>query len=108
MNLAHCVWIVLCAALATMLTRALPFAVFGRREQLPPYIAYLGKLLPSSIVVILLAYCLKSYLPYRLAEGVEAFLALAFVFALHHWKRNMLFSIGGGTVLYMVFIRIMA
>ena len=44
-------------ALVTMLLRFLPFLIF--RNQTPPYIAYLGEVLPPAIIGMLVIYCLK-------------------------------------------------
>ena len=43
-------------ALVTMLTRFLPFWIF-RGKTTPPFIEYLGKVLPCAIVGMLVVYC---------------------------------------------------
>ena len=43
----------------TMLTRFLPFLVFGRKKEPPKYIRYLGKVLPAAVFGLLVVYCLK-------------------------------------------------
>lgn len=50
--------IVLVACAATVLTRAFPFILFVKRP-LPAFLRYLGRVLPSSIIVILLIYCVR-------------------------------------------------
>ena len=47
-------------ALVTVLTRALPFIFF--RERTPEYVSYLGKVLPSAIIGMLVVYCLRETL----------------------------------------------
>ena len=99
-------WVLLIAAGVTFLTRALPFAVFGGRRAMPAAVRYLGGVLPGAIIAILVIYCLKG-LP--AAGGQEAAFqlgALAVTAALHLWRRNTLLSIGVGTALYMVLIRL--
>ena len=63
--------IALCA-LATILTRAVPFLVFSGKKPTPPYVRYLGDALPAAIFAMLVVYCLKdvakSYTP-ELTEG---------------------------------------
>jgi branched-subunit amino acid transport protein AzlD len=39
-------------------------------------------------------------------HGIPELIAVAFVFFLHVFKRNMLLSIAGGTFLYMVLINV--
>ena len=51
--------IAVCAA-ATMLTRFLPFLVFGSRGgKVPEVVEYLGHVLPAAIFGMLIVYCLK-------------------------------------------------
>ena len=44
-------------AVGTILLRFLPFIIF--RKETPPYITYLGKVLPPAIIGMLVIYCLK-------------------------------------------------
>lgn len=93
------------SAAATMLTRALPFLLFGGKRKLPAVISYLGTVLPAAIMVILVLYCLWgidfSGYPFGLAELIS----LAAVIGLQIWKKNTIASIVAGTFLYMVLIR---
>ena len=92
-------------ALATMLTRFLPFLVFRSGKPAPKYIRYLGKALPAAIFGMLVVYCLKNVDVTAGAHGLPEFIAIGLVTALHLWKRNMLLSIAGGTVCYMLLIQ---
>lgn len=92
-------------ALATMLTRFLPFVIFRADKPTPKYIKYLGKALPAAIFGMLVVYCLKNVDVTAGAHGVPELLAIAVVTGLHLWKRNMLLSIGGGTVCYMLLVQ---
>ena len=47
-------------ALATMLTRFLPFILFSGKRKTPEYIKYLGNALPAAIFGMLVVYCLKN------------------------------------------------
>jgi len=40
------------------------------------------------------------------SHGLPELIAIAAVVALHLWKRQMLLSIAGGTVLYMVLVQL--
>lgn len=91
-------------AAVTMLLRFLPFLIF--RKQTPAYIAYLGKVLPSAIIGMLVIYCLKD-VSFRSAPfGIPELLAAASVVGIQALKRNSLISILSGTAVYMILIRI--
>ncbi len=94
------------AALCTWLTRAIPFLLFRNKQEPPQIVRYLGKALPGAIMSILIIYCVRnagfSAPPY----GLPQLIAIAVVAALHLWKRNILLSIAGGTVLYMVLLHV--
>ena len=89
----------------TMLTRFLPFAVFPSGKPTPKYIRYLGKVLPSAVFGLLVIYCLKDVNVLSGTHGLPELISGAVVVALHLWKRQMLLSIGGGTVLYMLLVQ---
>ena len=92
-------------ALVTAGLRFLPFLIFGENRTTPPVIAYLGQVLPFSIMGMLVVYCLKdvdlSTMPFGLPEAIGC----ATVAGLHVWKRNTLLSIGAGTVVYMLLVQ---
>ena len=66
---------------------------------------YLGKVLPPAMMGLLVAYCLKDVSLITAPHGIPEAIALAAVVGLHLWKRNVLLSIAGGTVLYMVLVQ---
>ncbi len=92
-------------ALATMLTRFLPFLIFRADKPTPKYVRYLGKALPAAIFGMLVVYCLKNVNVFAGSHGLPELIAITFVVGLHLWKRNMLLSIGGGTVCYMLLVQ---
>ena len=83
--------------LGTMLTRFLPFLLFGSNRPTPKYVQYLGRMLPGAIFSMLVIYCLRSVQPQAIAIAVTV--------GLHLWKKQMLLSIAGGTVCYMLLIQ---
>ena len=93
-------------ALVTVLTRALPFIAFGKKE-LPGTVKYLGNVLPPAIMVILVCYCLKGIQFAESPHGLPELLACAAVAGVHLWKKNMYLSIIVGTVCYMVLLRVL-
>ena len=91
-------------AAVTILLRFLPFLVF--RKETPPYIAYLGRVLPPAIIGMLVIYCLKDVTPLAQPYGIPELLAVACVVAVQAWRRNSLISILTGTVFYMVLVQL--
>lgn len=102
--LQEIITVALCA-LATMATRFFPFFVFRADKPTPKYILYLGKALPAAIFGMLVVYCLKNVNVFTGSHGLPELIAIALVVLLHLWKRNMLLSIAGGTVCYMVLVQ---
>lgn len=96
--------IALCA-LGTMLTRFLPFIIFSGKKPLPPLIQYLGKALPPAVFGMLVVYCLKDVSILSGSHGLPQFMAIAVVVLLHLWRRQMLLSIAGGTICYMLLVQ---
>ena len=92
-------------AFGTMLTRFLPFILFPAGKETPPYIKYLGKILPAAVFGLLVVYCLKNVNIMTGDHGLPEFLGIAFVVVLHLWKRQMLLSIAGGTIFYMILVQ---
>lgn len=90
----------------TMLTRFLPFLIFGRKKEAPKYIQYLGKVLPAAVFGLLVVYCLKDVNLFTGSHGLPEAIAILAVVLLHVWKRQMLLSIAGGTVCYMVLLQL--
>ena len=92
-------------ALTILATRALPFLLFPGNRETPRLIVYLGRVLPSAIIGMLIVYCLKGVSLLSSPHGLPEALAIFFVAAVHHWKHNLILSIGGGTVLYMFLVQ---
>nr|AHF26133.1 branched-chain amino acid transport [uncultured bacterium Contigcl_1771] len=63
----HAALLVAVMAMFTMLLRFLPFLVF--RKSTPPYVAYLGEVLPAAIIGMLVIYCLKNTVLVRAPFG---------------------------------------
>lgn len=99
------VTIALCA-LATMLTRFLPFLLFSSRRPTPKYVWYLGRALPPAIFGMLVVYCLKNVSIVSGSHGLPELIAIAVTVGLHLWKRQTLLSIAGGTIAHMLLIQL--
>jgi branched-subunit amino acid transport protein AzlD len=92
--------------LGTMLTRFLPFLVFSSKKPTPKYIVYLGNALPCAVFGMLVVYCLKNVSILSGTHGLPELLAIAVTAGLHLWKKNMLLSIAGGTIVYMLLVQL--
>ena len=104
--MAHDLAIVAVAALVTLLIRALPFALFSRGNP-PRVITYLGRVLPATVMAILVVYCLLKGVSFGTLSGfAPALIAVAATAALHALKRSTLLSIACGTAVYMLLIRV--
>ncbi len=91
--------------LGTALTRFLPFLIFPAGRPTPKYIKYLGKVLPAAVFGLLVVYCLKDVSLFTGSHGLPEMISIAAVAGLHLWKRQMLLSIAGGTVCYMLLVQ---
>lgn len=88
----------------TILLRAAPFLVFKKKA--PAYVMYLGQVLPTAIIGMLVIYCLKDTNLTAAPFGAPELIAGLLVAVLHAWKRNILLSILAGTVAYMLLIQL--
>ncbi len=91
--------------LGTMLTRFLPFLIFPAGKPTPGYIQYLGKVLPPAVFGLLVIYSLKNVSLFSGSRGLPELLSIIVVVCLHLKKRQMLLSIAGGTVCYMLLVQ---
>lgn len=97
--------IVLTCACCTFLTRALPFLIFRDADRIPLRLRYVSQKLPLAIMLLLVLFCLKDTLFLQYPYGLPQVIAVVAVILLHIWKRNMIISIAGGTLLYMVLLQ---
>ena len=90
----------------TLLTRALPFLLFGRSDKPPKIVIYIGNVLPPAIIMMLIVYCLRTVSVGSGSHGIPEFICVAVAAALHWWKGNNLLSIFSATVLYMFLVQV--
>ena len=101
----HAFLIILAMGVATLATRIAPVLIFGRDRKVPELILYLGKVMPYTAMGLLIVYCLKDVSILEGSHGLPEGIALAVVIASYIWKRNTIFSVVLGTVLYMVLVQ---
>ena len=92
-------------AIATFATRAASFVVFPKGKEVPPTVKYIGMVLPPAVIGMLVVYCLRSTQLFAYPYGIPELIACLAVIGLHAWKRNVLLSVGVGTVLYMALVQ---
>ncbi len=105
---ASSVWLLIIIIMfGTMITRFLPFLVFPEKKEPPQFVLFVSKCLPPAMMGLLVIYCLRNIsffnAPYSISEAVS----VAAIIILHKWKNNVLLSIIGGTVIYMVLLHIL-
>ena len=98
------VTIAICSA-GSITTRFLPFAVFRENRETPAYIQYIGKYLPLAVFGMLVVYALKDTQVLTGNHGLPELISLVVTLALHLCKRQMLISIAGGTICYMILVQ---
>ena len=104
MTILQQVLTVAAVVLGTMTTRFLPFLLFPEGKQPPAFIRYLGTVLPSAVIGLLVVFCLKDAV-FTSWHGLPELLGILVVALLHRWKKNILLSIAGGTIFYMVLVQ---
>lgn len=97
---------ILLISIMTIATRALPFALFPTRKHTPRFVQFLGSYLASAVFGMLVVYCLKDVTFLSGNHGLPQILGILACILLHLWRKNLLLTIAGGTVFYMVVIHI--
>ena len=105
MTLTQQIITVAMVVLGTAVTRFLPFLIFPAGKPTPKYVQYLGKVLPAAVFGLLIVYCLKDVSILTGSHGIPELISIFLVIVLHVWKRQMLLSIAGGTVCYMLLVQ---
>ena len=78
--------------------RLFPFAVFSKRKP-GKLIHIFERYIPPVVMLGLLIYSLEQWVP--------SISAITFTIITYLWKKNTLVSIFGGTIIYMILIRVM-
>lgn len=106
-RISHSILLIVITALVTLATRAIPFLIFHGDRKMPDFIRRIADGLPPAIIAVLVIYCLKDVLFQISTTAIAAAAAIAVVIVLHLWKRSTLLSIAGGTIIYMILIRLL-
>lgn len=100
----HTAALIAVMAVGSALLRFLPFLIF--RHRTPAFIAYLGKVLPSAIIGMLVIYCIRQTDITASPFGLPELIATAIVVLLQIWKRKTILSIIAGTAAYMLLLQV--
>ena len=106
LNAIQTLIILLAITVGTVITRFLPPILFPHGKPLPKFLQELCTLLPPAMMGLLVVYCLRNVSVVSAPHGLPELISIAVLAALHLWKRNVLLSIGVGTVLYMVLVQV--
>ncbi len=104
LSVKQTVIVVLVAAVCTFATRLFPFALFGGKKEVPKFVRYLGDILPTAIIGVLIVYCLKDFTGGDINVILPQIIAVALTAGVHLWRKNTLLSIAVGTIGYMLLI----
>jgi branched-subunit amino acid transport protein AzlD len=102
-SMGHSAILITAMSAFTILLRFLPFLVF--RKRVPSYVAYLGRVLPSAIIGMLVVYCLRYTAVFSFPFGIPELIAVLVVILMQIWKHRSLLSILAGTAVYMVLVQ---
>lgn len=97
---------IIAIASGTIITRFLPFILFPEKKEPPKIIVYLGRVLPASMMGLLVVYCMRNVSIIEGSHGLPELLAMTLIVILHKWKGNVLLSISAGTALYMFLVQV--
>ena len=97
--------LVLAMGVVIFFCRALPF-LFLKRTSSSRLGDFVEKIVPPAAMTVLAFNILGSSFKNDSLDGLLALAASAFTALVHLWKRNTLFSILGGTAVYMILQKI--
>ena len=91
--------------LGTQISRWLPFIAFSGKKETPKFVQYLGRVLPPALMGLIVVYCFKNVPILTGSHGLPELIASAVVILTYEWKENLLLSVGGGTLVYMLLVQ---
>ncbi len=92
-------------SICTIILRFLPFVVF-KDKKTPPYVDYLGRVLPYAVMAMLVIYCMKGVSLIRYPHALPELIAGVLTAAVFVKTKNTLASIIPGTICYMLLIQV--
>lgn len=106
MSLTNVIISVLLIALIIFAERLFPFVVFSNKTP-GNLIHFFEKYIPPFVMLGLLIYSIRSIRFSHLVLWVPHLSGIVFTVLTYLWKKNTLISIFGGTIIYMILIRVL-
>lgn len=106
LTLTQAIIATLCITLVILAERAFPFILFTKKEP-PALIRFIEKYIPPMVMGALVIYCLKDIQVGTVGSIVPNLAGILVTFIVYKWKHNSLVAIFGGTILYMILIRVL-
>ena len=91
--------------LGTQISRWLPFIACAGKKETPKFVQYLGRVLPPALMGLIVVYCFKNVPILTGSHGLPELIASVVVILTYEWKENLLLSVGGGTLVYMLLVQ---
>ena len=98
---------IICIAGATLLTRILPYIIFPENHKTPKAVLYIGRVLPSAVIGMLVVYCFKTVSFLSMPFGIPELISVLCIVVLHFAFHKTLISIGGGTLVYILLVNLL-
>ena len=101
----HTIALIAVMSIGTIILRGLPFVLF-KDKKTPPYVDYLGRVLPYSVMAMLVVYCMKDVSVFKAPHGLPEAIAGILTAGIFVKTRNTLASIIPGTICYMLLVQL--
>lgn len=88
-----------------MLTRFITFWVFPAHADPPKEIIFLGSVLPTAAIGLIIVFALKDTQILQAPYGIPEAIAIVIIVLLQKWQRKSILSIIVGTVVYMFLVQ---
>lgn len=95
----------ICIALVILFERAFSFILFSKKEP-PAFIRFIEKYIPPMVMAALVVYCLKDFQFTTVHGSIPTVAGIVITTVAYKWKHNSLVAIFGGTIVYMVLMRV--
>lgn len=105
MNISQAIIATLLIAVVIFLERLFPFVVFSKKAP-GSLIRFFERYIPPVVMLGLLIYSLRGIRFSSLELWLPHISAIVFSIITYIWKKNSLISIFGGTIIFMILIRI--
>jgi len=106
LTLSQAIIATLCITLVILTERAFPFVLFTKKEP-PALIRFIEQYIPPMVMAALVVYCLKNIEPGNVSSLIPNLAGIIVTFIAYKWKKNSLVAIFGGTIVYMILIRVL-